>query len=78
MAQHIGTPKAHRSYDRAFSAACSKYGDGQCDGIIPDSDGEEFMGEDCACDCHSGWGDCPLDSISAVAAWHAEQHRLFG
>lgn len=77
MANHIGIPVATRSYENFYSAACSKYGDGQCDGTVPQEDGE-YSGEQCSCSCHSDWDDCPMTSVADVEKWHAEQHRLFG
>lgn len=49
------------SYGVAISSECSKGGDGQCDGIIPDeqmdqipADAEYGITEECACPCHTG------------------------
>lgn len=77
MAKHTGTPQITVSDQSIYSAECSRYGDGQCDGYVNDPTGE-FEGAVCACGCHSALTDCPMDSLGSVAAWHAEQWRLFG
>lgn len=77
MAKHTGIPQITEVYGHYLSAECSRYGDGQCDGLINDPTGE-YDGEECACSCHKEHTDCPQDTIANVAAWHAEQYRLFG
>ena len=77
MAKHTGTPQVTVSYLNVYSAPCSRFGDGQCDVYVVD-DTSGYDGEPCACSCHSGWSDCPEDTVANVAAWHAEQWRLFG
>lgn len=51
-----------------WSDACSKGGDGVCDGT------ENGRGEECACPCHSDrTNDLPL-TIPGVRDWHDEMH----
>lgn len=77
MAKHTGTPQITVSDRSIYSAPCSRYGDGQCDGFVYD-DTNEYDGETCSCSCHTAHTDCPEDTVANVAAWHAEQWRLFG
>lgn len=47
--------RAFPNYGSYWSDACSKGGNGQCDGLIPDD--EDGGLSECACPCHSGWDD---------------------
>lgn len=54
-----------------LSDACDEQGDGQCDGGIPDGEGNpNASGSECTCVCHDEGTVLPL-TIAGVTAWHA-------
>lgn len=57
-----------------YSDACDKGGDGQCDGHVPEGEGNPNASNPvlCTCPCHE---DVSLpDTIEGVTRWHVKFH----
>lgn len=58
-----------------YSDACNKGGSGQCDGFVPDYEGNtNSISPECTCPCHGDW-DLP-STIAEVKVWHDEFHGV--
>lgn len=71
------------SYGVAISSECSKGGNGQCDGIIPDEQMDEIpadaqygITEECACPCHTGDEEFNVSTVEEMAKAHEEYNRF--
>lgn len=64
----------------AWSDACSQGGNGQCDGIIPDT--EELphgITDECMCECHHEWDGVFRDAstVEEMRLAHVAYHKEF-
>lgn len=87
MGKHTLTPTITVSYGVAISAECSRGGDGQCDGLIPDEqmdqipeDAQYGITDECACPCHKdrpGSEFSDAHTVEDMAQAHAKYHRTW-
>lgn len=70
------------SYSVAISSECSKGGNGQCDGIIPDEQMEQIpadaqygITEECACPCHDGSAEFDVSTVEEMEQAHVEYNK---